>query len=146
MGDRQKIGLGKKKEQNYQGNEIPEIRIRGKHCLRRTFNSCIGLDVISGLLCRPLVFLGYDSCGKTIEKEVWEKREELRQSGVSGLTAKDEFVLELGRDEQLTKKDIEKALNDSTVVPKPLYKLSNATLQVISYSYWFNQWLLQLTI
>lgn len=79
-----------------------------------------------------LAFLGYDFCGKIIEKAIFikclEKREGLRQSGVSGMT-QDEHVLELGRDEQLTKEDIEKALNDSTVVPKPLYNSSNATLQ-----------------
>ena len=80
-----------------------------------------------------LAFLGYDFCGKIIEKAIFikclEKREELRQSGVKGVTTKDELVLELGRDEQLTKEDIEKALSDSTVVPKPLYNSSNATLQ-----------------
>jgi hypothetical protein len=75
-----------------------------------------------------LAFLGYDFMGKIIEKAIFlrflDKREQIKLSGAKD----DDMVLELGNGEQLTKEDIEKALNDSTVVPKPLYNSSNSVL------------------
>jgi hypothetical protein len=75
-----------------------------------------------------LAFLGYDFMGKIIEKAIFlrflEKREEMKSCAEKN----DDMVLELGPSEQLTKKDIERALNDSTVVPKPLYNSSNSIL------------------
>jgi hypothetical protein len=94
----------------------------------------IGFDHRSALpppneeTAEALAFLGYDFMGKIIEKAIFlrclEKREQQRLSN----NEDGPIILELEPGEQLTKEDIEKALNDSTVGAKPLYCATNSVL------------------
>jgi hypothetical protein len=123
--------------------EMERKKIRGKRKISTwealpashiQFLHWIGFDQRSPLpppdasTTEALAFLGYDFMGKIIEKAIFlkflEKRESIKLSGAK----EDDLVLELGPGEQLTKEDVEKALNDSTVVPKPLYNSSNSVL------------------
>ena len=119
-----KRGKGKRKACTWEG--LPSSHIQFVHWLG--FDQRSPLPPPDAATTEALAFLGYDFCGKIIEKAIFikslKRREEMRQNGAN----EDKFVLELGSDEQLTKEDIEKALNDSTVVPKPLYNSANTTL------------------
>jgi hypothetical protein len=95
----------------------------------------IGFDQRSALpppdaaTTEALSFLAYDFFGKIIEKAILMRCLKRRKQGVTNQDDKDlELILELVGDEQLTKEDIEEALNDSTVIPKPLYNASNSVL------------------
>ena len=79
-----------------------------------------------------LAFLAHDFMGKIVEKAIFLKFLNKREEGRANGTLKDdEIVLEMGSHGQLTKKNIEMALSDSTVVPKPLYNASNSALDTI---------------
>ena len=79
-----------------------------------------------------LAFLGYDFMGKIVEKAIFLRclalREESRLSKYNSETQNDEIILELGQGEQLSKQDIERALNDSSIGVKPLYSATNSVL------------------
>lgn len=83
-----------------------------------------------------LAFLGYDFLGKIVEKSIFlrclEKREQSRMSKHNDRTDAN-MILELEEGEQLSKEDIERALNDSTVGAKPLYCATNSALEKGSY-------------
>lgn len=95
----------------------------------------IGFDQRSALpppdaaTTEALSFLAYDFFGKIVEKSILmrclKRREKEDQN--KDVNSRD-LVLELVGDEQLTKEDIEEALNDTTVIPKPLYNASNSVL------------------
>jgi hypothetical protein len=75
-----------------------------------------------------LAFLGYDFMGKIVEKAIFLRclegetmRRGLKNEGET-------MILQMKGGEQLTKEDINAALQDSTVVPKPLYTTSEHML------------------
>jgi hypothetical protein len=95
----------------------------------------IGFDQRSALpppdaaTTEALSFLAYDFFGKIIEKSILMRCLKRREKTGDNKDDQDhDLVLELVGDEQLTKEDIEEALNDSTVIPKPLYNASNSVL------------------
>jgi hypothetical protein len=118
-----KKARGKRKSSTWEA--LPSSHIQFVHWLG--FDQRSPLPPPDAATTEALAFLGYDFCGKIIEKAIFIKclgrREEMRRKGAN----EDDFVLELNSDEQLTKEDIEMALNDSTVVPKPLYNSANST-------------------
>ena len=85
----------------------------------------------NGETTESLAFLGYDFMGKIIEKAIFLRCLEqlMAKRGQQGNNKQDDtIILELERGEQLTKKDIDRALNDSTVGAKPLYNAANSVL------------------
>lgn len=76
-----------------------------------------------------LAFLGYDFMGKIIEKAIFLRCLEQRLSKRGKVLKDEKLILELEGGKQLSRKDIERALNDSTVGAKPLYCATNSVLE-----------------
>ena len=79
-----------------------------------------------------LAFLGYDFMGKIIEKAIFLRCLEQRMAKrkeQDNSKHDDRIILELERGEQLSKEDIDRALNDSTIGAKPLYFAANSVLE-----------------
>lgn len=119
-------GRGKRREATWEA--LPASHVQFLHW--------VGFDQRSALpppdvaTTEALAFLGYNFMGKLVEKAIFIRRleqlEAMRTKNKQNL--KDDFILELPANEQLTKTDVEKALLDSTIVPKPLYNSSNSVL------------------
>lgn len=95
----------------------------------------IGFDQRSALpppdtaTTEALAFLAYDFFGKIIEKAILLRcLKNGQQDQHNNDKSNKEIILELSDKEQLTKADIEEALKDTIVVPKPLYNASNSVL------------------
>ena len=119
-------GRGKRREATWEA--LPASHIQFLHW--------VGFDQRSALpppdvaTTEALAFLGYNFMGKLVEKAIFIRRleqiEQMRNHNQQNLG--DDFILELPANEQLTKADVEKALLDSTIVPKPLYNSANSVL------------------
>lgn len=119
-------GRGKRREATWEA--LPASHIQFLHW--------VGFDQRSALpppdvaTTEALAFLGYNFMGKLVEKAIFIRRleqiEQMRNHNQQNL--EDDFILELPANEQLTKADVEKALLDSTIVPKPLYNSANSVL------------------
>lgn len=84
----------------------------------------------NGETTEALAFLGYDFMGKIVEKAIFLRCLEQRMAKRGAKANKnDKIILELEHGEQLSKEDIERALNDSTVGAKPLYSAANSVLE-----------------
>ena len=70
--------------------------------------------------------------GKIVEKAIFLKYLKMREhERINGTLNNADLILELGNNDQLTKEDVELALSDSTVVPKPLYNSADSALNPI---------------
>jgi hypothetical protein len=76
-----------------------------------------------------LAFLAYDFYGKIVEKAVLLRCLKDGESAQRNSTRDGRLILELQTNEQLSKEDIEAAMNDSTVASKPLYHATSSQLQ-----------------
>ena len=114
-----------------------------------TFLHWVGFDLTSSIpppneaTANALAFLAYDFMGKIVEKAIFlrrlAQREEIRANkGMENRKDEnndddddddgDDFLLELKGTDQLNVEDIDRALNDSTVVSEPLYGAANSSL------------------
>lgn len=103
----------------------------------------VGFDQISALpppneqTTEALAFLGYDFMGRIVEKAIYFKALEKRKTSIEEGENSDELLLELQRGEQLSLNDIEKAVNDSTVRPMPLYSATDDKAQLAAAQLYF---------
>ena len=108
----------------------------------------MGFDLTSSIpppneaTANALAFLAYDFLGKVVEKAIFlrrlAQREKIRagkgRGNVKGEDGDgddddgDDFLLELKGTDQLTMEDIDRSLNDSTIVSEPLYGATNSSL------------------
>ena len=109
-----------------------------------TFLHWVGFDLTSSIpppneaTANALAFLAYDFLGKVVEKAIFlrrlAQREKIRagkgRGNVKGDDSNDgdDFLLELKGTDQLTAEDIDRSLNDSTIVSEPLYGATNSSL------------------
>jgi len=100
----------------------------------------IGFDYRSGLplpneeTTQELGFLGYDFMGKIVEKAIFLKwLVGDNNKTVKGVNNR-KPILQLNADNQLTKDDIKRALNDSTVITSPLYRATNSISDALKSS------------